>query len=44
MGRRLTADVVYRFSPDGKGEHPQRHLQYSDGILQADAFADFNPL
>ena len=36
--------VVYRFSPDRKGEHPQRHLQASRGILQADAYAGFNPL
>lgn len=36
--------VVYRFSPDRKGEHPQRHLHGSGGILQADAYAGFNPL
>jgi transposase len=36
--------VVYRFSPDRKGEHPQSHLQNSGGILQADAYAGFNPL
>lgn len=36
--------VVYRFSPDRKGEHPQRHLQGSGGILQADAYAGFKPL
>lgn len=36
--------VVYRFSPDRKGEHPQRHLRDSGGILQADAYAGFNPL
>ena len=36
--------AVYRFSPDRKGEHPQRHLQDSGGILQADAYAGFNLL
>jgi len=36
--------VVYRFSPDRKGEHPQRHLRSSGGILQADAYAGFNQL
>lgn len=36
--------VVYRFSPDRKGEHPQRHLREGGGILQADAYACFNPL
>ncbi|UMA64402.1 IS66 family transposase (plasmid) [Roseivivax marinus] len=33
--------VVYRFSPDRKGEHPRQHLQNSSGILQADAYAGF---
>ena len=36
--------VVYRFSPDRKGEHPRRHLQGSSGILQADAYAGFGHL
>tara|TARA_R100000789_G_scaffold54174_1_gene53134 strand:+ start:14103 stop:15305 length:1203 start_codon:yes stop_codon:yes gene_type:complete len=36
--------VVYRFSPVRKGEYPQRHLRDSGGILQADAYAGFNPL
>lgn len=36
--------VVYRFSPDRKGEHPQRHLHDSGGILQADAYAGFGQL
>jgi hypothetical protein len=34
--------VVYRFSPDRKGEHPWQHLQDSGGILRADAYAGFN--
>ncbi|SPJ26383.1 hypothetical protein PAA8504_04241 [Palleronia abyssalis] len=36
--------VVYRFSPDRKGEHPRRHLHGSSGILQADAYAGFGQL
>ncbi|MDD9745289.1 MULTISPECIES: IS66 family transposase [Marinovum] len=36
--------VVYRFSPDRKGEHPRQHLQGSAGILQADAYAGFGQL
>jgi transposase len=36
--------VVYRFSPDRKGEHPRQHLQNSAGILQADAYAGFGQL
>ena len=36
--------VVYRFSPDRKGEHPRQHLQASSGILQADAYAGFGQL
>lgn len=36
--------VVYRFSPDRKGEHPRQHLQSSSGVLQADAYAGFGKL
>ena len=36
--------VVYRFSPDRKGEHPRRHLAGSAGILQADAYSGFRGL
>lgn len=36
--------VLFRYSPDRKGIHPQRHLQGYRGILQADAYAGFNPL
>ena len=28
----------YQYSPDRKGEHPQRHLKNYSGILQADAY------
>lgn len=36
--------AAYFFSPDRKGEHPQRHLGNFAGILQADAYAGFQKL
>jgi transposase len=36
--------VWFAYSPDRKGEHPERHLQKFSGILQADAYAGFNQL
>jgi transposase len=36
--------VAYYFSPDRKGEHPQRHLAGFEGVLQADAYAGFGKL
>lgn len=36
--------VFYEFTPDRKGEHPQRCLRDFRGILQADAYAGFNAL
>lgn len=36
--------VWFTYSPDRKGEHPQRHLQNFTGILQADAYAGYGPL
>jgi transposase len=33
--------AVFHYSPDRKGEHPQRHLAGYGGILQADAYAGF---
>lgn len=36
--------VWFSYSPDRKGEHPQRHLAKFRGILQADALAGFNKL
>ena len=36
--------VWFSYSPDRKGEHPQRHLAKFHGVLQADAFAGFNRL
>ena len=36
--------AVFHYSPDRRGEHPQRHLAGYVGILQADAYAGFNDL
>lgn len=36
--------VVFRYSRDRRGEHPQAHLGTWSGILQADAFAGYNEL
>lgn len=36
--------VWFAYSPDRKGEHPQRHLCNFAGALQADAYAGFNQL
>jgi transposase len=33
--------VLYRYSPDRKGEHPRAHLRDFRGILQADGYAGF---
>jgi hypothetical protein len=36
--------VLFRYSPDRKGEHPCAHLRNFRGILQADGYAGFNGL
>jgi transposase len=36
--------AVFRYSRTRAGEHPQEHLASYVGIMQADAFAGFNPL
>jgi len=36
--------VFYEFTPDRKGEHPQRRLRDFRGLLQADAYAGFKAL
>jgi hypothetical protein len=36
--------VLFRYSPDRKGEHPRGHLAPFSGILQADAYAGFGHL
>jgi transposase len=33
--------VLYRYSPDRKGEHPREHLTSFRGILQADGYAGY---
>ncbi len=38
------AAVVYRYSPDRKGEHPRAHLAKFRGFLQADGYSGFGPL
>ncbi len=36
--------ALFHYSPDRRGEHPQRHLASYAGILQADAYAGFGEL
>jgi transposase len=36
--------VLFRYSPDRKGERPRQHLKAFRGILQADGYAGFNGL
>jgi hypothetical protein len=36
--------VWFAYSPDRRGEHPERHLRDFRGTLQADAYAGFNQL
>ena len=36
--------VLFRYSPDRRGEHPQCHLKSFRGILQADGYAGFDRL
>jgi transposase len=43
-GDKSAPAVWFAYSPNRKGEHPQRHLAKFEGILQADAFAGFNKL
>jgi hypothetical protein len=44
FGGRDPPAVFYEFTPDRKGEHPQRRLREFRGILQADAYSGFNAL
>lgn len=43
-GDKAAPAVWFAYSPNRKGEHPQKHLADFTGILQADAFAGFNRL
>jgi len=36
--------VLFRYSPDRKGERPREHLKRFRGVLQADAYSGFNGL
>ena len=36
--------VLFQYSPDRRGEHPEQHLAGYGGILQADAYAGFGGL
>jgi transposase len=36
--------VLYRYTPDRKGKHPQGELKYFRGCLHADGYAGFNKL
>ena len=36
--------VWFQYSPDRKGEHPQKHLEQFSGILQADAYGGWGKL
>ncbi len=36
--------VLYRYSPDRKGERPASHLSPFRGVLQADGYSGFGPL
>ncbi len=36
--------ALFRYSPDRRGEHPQRHLEPWSGVLQADAYAGLGGL
>jgi transposase len=36
--------VLYRYTPDRKGEHPRAHLARFRGFLQADGYSGFAPL
>ncbi len=43
-GDTAPAAVYFAYSPNRKGEHPERHLAGFAGTLQADAYAGFNRL
>ena len=44
FGRPAPPAALFHYSPDRRGEHPQRHLAGYAGILQADAYAGFGEL
>ena len=44
VGGRAPPAVVYRYSPDRKGEHPRAQLAGFHGFLQADGYSGFGAL
>src|SRR5260370_42220886 len=36
--------AAYFYSPDRRGEHPEAHLASWAGLMQADAYAGYDPL
>lgn len=43
-GSSTTPAVLFRYSPDRKGERPRAHLKGFNGVLHADAYAGFDGL
>lgn len=43
-GSEIPPAVWFAYSPDRKGQHPQKHLKSFRGILQADGYAGFERL
>jgi transposase len=43
-GGTVAPAVWFAYTPDRKGEHPQRHLDGFTGILQADAYSGYSKL
>ena len=43
-GDQAAPAVWFAYSPERKGEHPERHLEKFRGTLRADAYAGFNQL
>lgn len=43
-GAEMPPAAWFAYSPNRRGEHPQSHLKSFAGILQADAYAGFEPL
>lgn len=41
---RAAPAVLFRYSPDRRGEHPESHLNAFAGVLQADGYAGFDRL
>ena len=41
---RAAPAVLFRYSPDRRGDHPESHLKSFSGILQADGYAGFDRL